>query len=104
MKTETIKSEIKKSYGNIAKGKTTDGCCNDTACCTNDNLTSMTEDYSKVEGYHKEADLALGAEFLPRLLTLKKATQLLTLARALEMTCLFPEELLVKQEKSSVLI
>ncbi|MBK6265257.1 arsenite methyltransferase [Marivirga sp. S37H4] len=62
MNAEKIKSEIKKSYGDIAKGNIQAGCCStDTGCCTTDELsTSMTEDYTNVEGYQKEADLLLG--------------------------------------------
>ncbi|XZF15636.1 arsenite methyltransferase [Chitinophagaceae bacterium MMS25-I14] len=62
MNTETIKAEIKKSYGDIAKGSIQAGCCStDTGCCTtNEFSTSMTEDYSNVTGYQKEADLSLG--------------------------------------------
>jgi arsenite methyltransferase len=62
MNTEKIKSEIKKSYGDIAKGNIQVGCCaTDTACSTTDEFsTSMTEDYANVEGYQKDADLALG--------------------------------------------
>ncbi len=62
MNTETIKSEIKKSYGEIAKENIQIGCCStDTACCTTDEFrNSMSEDYSNVEGYEKSTDLALG--------------------------------------------
>lgn len=62
MNTLEIKSEIKKSYGDIAKGNIQVGCCStDTACCITDEFSnSMTEDYSNVEGYEKSADLALG--------------------------------------------
>ncbi|MES2560835.1 MAG: arsenite methyltransferase [Bacteroidota bacterium] len=62
MNTETIKAEIKKSYGEIAKGTLQVGCCStDNACCTTDEFTnSMTENYNHIEGYHKEADLSLG--------------------------------------------
>ena len=62
MNTEEIKSEIKKSYGDIAKGNIQVGCCStDTACCTtNEFSTSMTEDYTNVKGYEKSADLSLG--------------------------------------------
>ena len=62
MNTETIKSEIKKSYGEIAKGNIQIACCStDTACCTTDEFSnSMSEDYSNVEGYEKSTDLALG--------------------------------------------
>ena len=62
MNTETIKSEIKKSYGEIAKGNIQIACCStDTPCCTTDEFSnSMSEDYSNVEGYEKSTDLALG--------------------------------------------
>jgi SAM-dependent methyltransferase len=61
MNTEVIKKEIRKSYGEIAKGNIKVGCCNDTACCTTDEFSaSMTEDYSKIGGYQQDADLSLG--------------------------------------------
>lgn len=62
MKTETIKEEIKKSYGNIAKGNIQVGCCStDTGCCTTDEFSaSMAESYKNIEGYEKESDLSLG--------------------------------------------
>ena len=62
MKTETIKTEIKKAYGDIAKGNPQAGCCSTNAgCCSTDELSSsMTEDYSGVDGYQKEADFSLG--------------------------------------------
>ena len=61
MNTEIIKTEIKKSYGEIAKGNAAEGCCSDTACCVKDEFnTSMSESYANVEGYQKEADLSLG--------------------------------------------
>lgn len=62
MKTETIKEEIKKAYGNIAKGTIHVGCCStDTGCCTTDGFsTSMAENYENIEGYEKVSDLSLG--------------------------------------------
>jgi len=62
METETIKTEIKKSYGSIAKGNIQEGCCStDTGCCTKDEFgASMAEDYSNLDGYQIEADLSLG--------------------------------------------
>lgn len=57
MKADEIKNQVKKSYGEIAKGKTQTGCCGDTACCE---TTTMQESYEHIEGYQKEADLALG--------------------------------------------
>ena len=60
MNSESIKSEIKRSYGAIAVGQTEESCCNDTACCEPTVIGSMASDYSQVEGYEPEADLALG--------------------------------------------
>ncbi|HRA60818.1 MAG TPA: arsenite methyltransferase [Bacteroidia bacterium] len=60
MQTETIKKEIKRSYGEIAKGNKSGGCCNNTTCCTSGSFSSMTVDYSTIEGYNKDADLSLG--------------------------------------------
>lgn len=62
MNTEVIKEEIKKSYGEVAKGNIQVGCCStETGCCTTTEFSnSMSEDYSNVEGYEKSADLALG--------------------------------------------
>jgi arsenite methyltransferase len=60
MQTETIKSEIKKSYGDIAKDDMSGGCCSNKACCANESFTTITESYQNMEGYHKEADLSLG--------------------------------------------
>jgi arsenite methyltransferase len=60
MQAEKIKTEIKKSYGDIAKGVNLEGCCSNKVCCTDEGFASMTEDYNKIEGYHKEADLSLG--------------------------------------------
>ena len=61
MNTETIKAEIKKSYGDIAKGKIETGCCNTTDCCgTNNFIKPMSEDYAHIEGYLQDADYSLG--------------------------------------------
>lgn len=61
MNTETIKKEIKKSYGDIATGKVEAGCCNGTDCCGTSNfLQPMSEDYTHIEGYVHEADYSLG--------------------------------------------
>ncbi len=56
MEKNVIHEEVKRSYGYIAKNKNVTGCCSSTACCNNENAA----DYSHIEGYQKEADLALG--------------------------------------------
>lgn len=62
MKYNEIKEEIKKTYGDIAKGNVQVGCCStESACCTTDEFsTSMAEAYTNVEGYNQAADLSLG--------------------------------------------
>jgi ubiquinone/menaquinone biosynthesis C-methylase UbiE len=61
MNTETIKKEIKKSYGDIANGKIEVGCCNSTDCCgTSSFMQPMNEDYANIKGYVQEADYSLG--------------------------------------------
>jgi arsenite methyltransferase len=57
MQTEIIKTEIKKSYGDIAKGDSSGGCCSNKACCTNESFATLTQSYHNIEGYHTEADL-----------------------------------------------
>ncbi|MCM4151128.1 methyltransferase domain-containing protein [Arenibacter sp. N53] len=61
MKTKEIKSAITKSYGDIATNNIISGCCNSAGCCTGENgSTSLSENYAKVKGYNKDADLLLG--------------------------------------------
>jgi arsenite methyltransferase len=79
MQTETIKSEIKKSYGDIAKGGNSDGCCSNKACCSNESFTTMTEDYDKIEGYHKEADLSLGCGIPTEIADIKEGNTVIDL-------------------------
>ena len=80
MNTETIKTEIKKSYGNIAKGNISVGCCNDTACCTTDEFNQfMTDDYTNVVGYNKDADLSLGCGLPTEIARIKKGDTVIDL-------------------------
>lgn len=81
MNTEKIKSEIKKSYGDIAKGNIQVGCCSiDTGCCTTGEFsTSMTEDYTHVEGYQKDADLSLGCGLPTEIANIKEGDTVIDL-------------------------
>lgn len=61
MDTNTIKTKIKESYGEIARANTATGCCTDTACCeSGETGASMGESYAGIDGYQKDADLSLG--------------------------------------------
>lgn len=81
MDTETIKTEIKKSYGAIAKGNTQAGCCaSDAVCCAPDALSStMNEDYAAVEGYQQDADLSLGCGIPTEIANIKTGDTVLDL-------------------------
>ncbi len=81
MNTEVIKEEIKKSYGDIAKGNIQAGCCSTgTACCTTNEFSSaMSEDYSTVEGYEKSADLALGCGLPTEIANIQKGDTVIDL-------------------------
>jgi ubiquinone/menaquinone biosynthesis C-methylase UbiE len=59
---EKIKSVVREKYGDIAKQSKTSSntpCCESSSCSTTDNEV-VGEDYSKIKGYNKDADLGLG--------------------------------------------
>lgn len=60
---EKIKSIVREKYGEIAKqskSKSETSCCESSSnCCTTD-YEFVGEDYSKLKGYNKDADLGLG--------------------------------------------
>ncbi len=60
MKEDQIKTSIKESYGQIATGEISGGCCNGEGCCGNSDQNAMVDRYDYIEGYFDKADLALG--------------------------------------------
>ena len=59
---EKIKSVVREKYGEIAKQSKTSSdtsCCESSSCGTTDN-EFVGEDYSKIKGYNKDANLGLG--------------------------------------------
>jgi SAM-dependent methyltransferase len=65
MKTDSeVKELVKEKYGAIAiqsKDQNSTSCCGATSsCCGDDVYNIMSEDYTKLEGYHPDADLGLG--------------------------------------------
>lgn len=60
---EQIKSNVKKMYGEIAdksRDENLTGCCGSATGCGTIDQAIMAEDYSKMPGYEKDADLGLG--------------------------------------------
>lgn len=65
MNNETeLKELVKAKYSEIAtqdRDVNAASCCGATACCTGDEVYNiMADDYTKLEGYNKDADLGLG--------------------------------------------
>ncbi len=60
---EEIKEMVKEKYGAIAdqsKQQNQSSCCGSSCGCSDPEFTVMAEDYSKLQGYVPDADLALG--------------------------------------------
>jgi arsenite methyltransferase len=65
MKSENLKSVVKEKYGEIAKkslAELDNATCCGTQCCGNEShdFTAFNDDYTKLNGYNKNADLKLG--------------------------------------------
>ncbi len=75
MKTnEEIKQVVKEKYGEIAlqsKSENVSSCCGAGGCSTVD-YSIFSEDYSKLEGYNPDADLALGCGIPTQFAGIKK--------------------------------
>ncbi|MFL9485153.1 arsenite methyltransferase [Chitinophagaceae bacterium LWZ2-11] len=75
MKTEEqLKEIVKQKYGEIAlqdKSTNESSCCG-SSCCSTEVYNIMTDDYTQVEGYNKEADLGLGCGLPTQFAKIKK--------------------------------
>ncbi len=60
---EELKQIVKDRYGKVAtleKEHVPNACCGQSDCCSTDDLSVFSEDYTKLEGYNPNADLGLG--------------------------------------------
>lgn len=60
---ERLKDIVRSKYNEIAlqsKEQNQSSCCGSTDCCDNMDYTIMSDDYTQLEGYNKDADLGLG--------------------------------------------
>ena len=60
---ERLKDIVRSKYNQIAqqsKEQNQSSCCGSTGCCDNMDYTIMSDDYTDIEGYNKDADLGLG--------------------------------------------
>jgi len=60
---EKLKEIVRNKYNQIAlqdKQQNQSSCCGSTACCDDMDYTIMSDDYSDLKGYNKDADLGLG--------------------------------------------
>lgn len=74
-----IKQMVKQKYGEIALLKKDPSCCSSECCCSQDSQSSMSEDYSTLEGYVAEADLNLGCGLPVQFAKIKKGDTVLDL-------------------------
>lgn len=60
---ERLKEIVRTKYNEIAlqsKEQNQSSCCGSTGCCDDMDYTIMSDDYSGLQGYNKDADLGLG--------------------------------------------
>jgi len=60
---ERLKEIVRSKYNEIAlqsKEQNQSSCCGSTGCCDDMDYTIMSDDYSDLQGYNKDADLGLG--------------------------------------------
>lgn len=60
---DRLKDIVRTKYNQIAqqsKEQNQFSCCGSTGCCDNMDYTVMSDDYTQLEGYNKDADLGLG--------------------------------------------
>jgi SAM-dependent methyltransferase len=60
---ERLKEIVRKKYNQIAlqsKEQNQSSCCGSTGCCNDMDYTIMSDDYTELKGYNKDADLGLG--------------------------------------------
>ncbi len=60
---ERLKEIVRTKYNQIAKQskeQNETSCCGSTGCCDSVDYTIMSDDYTELEGYNKDADLGLG--------------------------------------------
>lgn len=58
---DKLKSLVKKKYGEIARQKSdSNSSCNPKNCCSDPGYVVLSDDYNKLDGYNRDADLGLG--------------------------------------------
>ncbi|MCD4681976.1 MAG: arsenite methyltransferase [Bacteroidales bacterium] len=60
---ERLKDIVRSKYNQIAlqsKEQNQSSCCGSTGCCDDMDYTIMSDDYTELKGYNKDADLGLG--------------------------------------------
>jgi arsenite methyltransferase len=83
MKTESeIKNIVKEKYGSIAdqsKSQNSSSCCGATACCGDDIVNLMADEYTSIKGYNPDADLGLGCGLPTEFAQIKKGDTVIDL-------------------------
>ena len=93
MKAEDLKIIVQEKYSEIAKNNTGCGC--GIGCCDSD-FTVFSEDYSKIKGYNKDADLQLGCGVPVEYAQLKEGNKVLDLGSGAGNDCFVALEIVGK--------
>ena len=76
-----LKELVKEKYGEIAsqtKSQNQSSCCG-ASCCSDEGYNIMADDYTKLEGYHPDADLGLGCGLPTEFAKIKKGDTVIDL-------------------------
>jgi SAM-dependent methyltransferase len=82
MNPEKLKLIVREKYGEIAsqnKNQNQSSCCGSSGCCDDMDYTVFSDDYSKLEGYHADADLGLGCGIPTQYAAIRKGDHVLDL-------------------------
>lgn len=82
MEHKDLKELVRAKYTDIAlQGKENEGCCGGGDCCTpgKEVYKIMSDDYSKLDGYNKDADLGLGCGLPTQYAGIKKGDTVIDL-------------------------
>ena len=79
---EKLKEMVRNKYNQIAlqsREEDQSSCCGSSSCCDNMDYTIMSDDYSDIEGYNKDADLGLGCGIPTEYAEIKKGDTVIDL-------------------------
>ena len=99
---EEIKNEVKKKYGQIAnqsKEQNSQSCCGVGNSCGTIDYSVFSDDYSKIEGYMRDADLGLGCGLPTKFALINEGDPVLDLGSGAGNDCFVARQIAGKEGK-----